>query len=109
MRGLPDLILMHSDASAFSLKRTTSLLKPVFQNSIKYIKFVVQVKESFLHFLLIVKKHILASLYQTQKLEVICENVLHNTLLIKAVGVLRKKDFEHTVLTLVYRTDLITP
>ncbi|XP_036441406.1 protein FAM180A-like [Colossoma macropomum] len=103
--------------SAFRVKRgTASLVNPIFQNSIKDVNLLFEILLAGLEFedelgLFSVHDEELASLRQTHKLEVICDDILPKTLpevrrltfaLVQGVGALRRKDFERLVLTLVY-------
>ncbi|XP_066541682.1 protein FAM180A isoform X2 [Hoplias malabaricus] len=103
--------------SALRVKRgTASLVNPIFQTSIKDVNLLFEILLSGLTFedgkgSFSVHDEELASLRQTHKLEVICEDVLPRTLaevrrltstLVQGVGHLTREDFERIVLTLVY-------
>ncbi|KAG9273065.1 protein FAM180A-like [Astyanax mexicanus] len=96
--------------------RTASLVNPVLQNSIEDANLLFEILLTGLQFedersLLSVQDEELASLRQTHKLKVICEDILPKTLpevrrltfaLGQGVGAFKKEDFERIVLTLVY-------
>ncbi|XP_017542176.1 protein FAM180A-like [Pygocentrus nattereri] len=103
--------------SALRVKRgTASLVNPIFQNSIKDVNLLFEILLAGLQFedergLFSVHDEELASLRQTHKLEVICEDIVPKTLpevhrltsaLVQGVGALTREDFERLVLTLVY-------
>ncbi|KAI4886723.1 hypothetical protein NFI96_014779 [Prochilodus magdalenae] len=103
--------------SALRVKRgTASLVNPIFQNSLKDVNLLFEILLAGLQFedehgLFSLNDEELASLRQTHKLEVICEDVLPKTLpevrrltfaLVKGASALRREDFERVVLTLVY-------
>ncbi|XP_060779668.1 protein FAM180A-like [Neoarius graeffei] len=103
--------------SAFRVKRgTASLVNPIFLNSVKDANLLYEILLDGLQFedehgQFSVHDQELASLRKVRKLEVICEDIIPKTVpevhrLIFALaqdnGVLRKEDFERTVLTLVY-------
>ncbi|XP_072551856.1 protein FAM180A-like [Salminus brasiliensis] len=103
--------------SALRVKRgTASLVNPIFQSSVEDASLLFEILLAGLQFedehgLLSVHDEELASLRQTHKLKVICEDILPKTLpevrrltfaLGQGVGALRREDFERTVLTLVY-------
>uniref|UniRef100_W5K0H5 Uncharacterized protein n=1 Tax=Astyanax mexicanus TaxID=7994 RepID=W5K0H5_ASTMX len=93
-----------------------SLVNPVLQNSIEDANLLFEILLTELQFedersLLSVQDEELASLRQTHKLKVICEDILPKTLpevrrltfaLGQGVGAFKKEDFERIVLTLVY-------
>ncbi|XP_048877428.1 protein FAM180A-like [Brienomyrus brachyistius] len=103
--------------SAFRVKRgTASMVNPIFQNSLEDINLLFEIliagaKMEDERSPLTVLDEELASLRRTQKLEAICEDVVPRKLtdirrltsdLLQYPTVLRKDDFERTVLTMVY-------
>ncbi|KAL4612831.1 UNQ1940/PRO4423 precursor-like [Arapaima gigas] len=103
--------------SVFRVKRgTPSLVSPIFQNSIEDINLLfeillagVQMEDE--HSPFSIQDEELNSLRRTQKLQVICDDVVPRKLtdirhltseLLRQPLVLRREDFERTVLTLVY-------
>ncbi|KAG7333368.1 hypothetical protein KOW79_003503 [Hemibagrus wyckioides] len=108
--------------SAFRVKRGAApLVNPVFQNSVNDVNLLyeilldgLQLEDEDGQFLVQDKE--LASLRKTHKFEVIYEDIIPKTVpevrrlifaLTKGKGVLRREDFERTVLTLVYTANKI--
>ncbi|KAK2847967.1 hypothetical protein Q7C36_009649 [Tachysurus vachellii] len=108
--------------SAFRVKRGAApLVNPVFQKSVSDVNLLFeilldgpQLEDEDGQFLVWDRE--LASLRKTHKLEVICENIIPKTVpevrrlifaLAQGNGVLRREDFERTVLTLVYTANKI--
>ncbi|XP_029351395.1 protein FAM180A [Echeneis naucrates] len=108
--------------SAFRIKRGTySLIDPAFQRSVEDVKLLFEILlagmqiEGEEHTMLIPDEE-LASLRSVQKLEAICEDILPKSLsdirrltaeLTRRRQPLSLRDFERTVLTLVYATQTL--
>lgn len=105
--------------SAGRVKRgMASMVNPVFQNSLEDVNLLFEILLSGLHFgqsdnghQFSIQDAELNSLRRTNKLEVICQDVVPKKLtdirrlvddLSQHVGRLRQEDFERTVLTMVY-------
>ncbi|XP_066580695.1 protein FAM180A [Amia ocellicauda] len=103
--------------SALRVKRgTVTLLNPTFQTSLEEVNLLyeilltgLQMENKYSQFAM--KDEELASLRKSKKLEVICQDILPKTIteirrltsaLSKHLGLLKKDDFERTVLTMVY-------